>query len=103
MMHGNQKWWAKKKQELARKQEEYNEERPASTKKLKRSRITGSGKHVVDFEIWPAEPPILQRIANFMDHPTTPGHVKRKLESGEKITTKHGSVYSLVPIAATKH
>jgi len=55
---------------------------------------------MTDYEVWPAEPPILQRIANFMDRPISPHVIMKRLEKGEKLTTRTGSVYSLVPLTS---
>lgn len=96
-MHGNNKDWISRKKEMARKQEEFNERQRLSNKKLKRSRINDQRKLVVDYDVWPAEPHVLQRICNFLET-TTITQLIRKLENGEKVTTKHGAVYSLVPL-----
>ena len=92
--------WEDKKKALARRQEEFQEARRVSTKKLKRTRVNGQGRLMTDYEVWPAEPPILQRIANFMDRPISPHVIMKRLEKGEKLTTRTGSVYSLVPLTS---
>lgn len=106
-MHGNNKDWVAKKKQLARRQEEFNERKNNSTHKLERIRVTKNGKVLTDYEIWPslhydnwtmAEKSLLQRIANYMERPTSPSKIYSKLVKGEKITSRHGSVYSLVPI-----
>lgn len=100
-MHGNNKDWVTKKKLLAQKQQEFNEKQKNSTKKLKRVRITSKGKVITEFELWPAEVPVLQRIANHMDRPISPFKIASILNKGEKITTRHDVVYSLVPLTAT--
>ncbi len=95
------KEWEDKKKFLARKQEEYADQKRGSTKKLKRVRINGQGKAIVDYEIWPADEPILRRIANFLEQPISTDKIFKLLEKGEKITTRFGSVYSLVPLISS--
>lgn len=92
--------WEDRKKMLANKRRDFNDRRANSTKKLKRTRMTSQNRLMTDYEIWPAELHILQRIANFMDGIWTPTKVSKKLEAGEKITTRFGAVYSLIPISA---
>lgn len=99
-MHPTNRPWIKKKNELMRKQEEYNDAQSNSTKKLKRTHIKSNGKISTDFEIWPAELQVLQRIANYMERPTTPTQVELRLNKGEFVTNKYGDVYSLVSLTA---
>lgn len=92
--------WKDKKRSLQDKQEAL----ALSTKKLKRTRITGQGRMETTYEPWPADGKVLQRIANAMPfnpkgiQTTTAGMVLRKLHAGDKLTTRYGGVYSLVPI-----
>lgn len=92
--------WEDKKKILAHKRKEWNDRRTNSTRKLKRTRVNGQGRLMVEYEIWPAELPLLQRICNFMDGHWTPTKVSKKLEGGDKLTTRHGAVYSIIPIYA---
>lgn len=90
--------WQTKKRQLLRKQEEFCSTGNGSDKKLKRSYINNQGKQIIDYDFWPADRVVLQRIATHMDAPISPSSIEKKLKQGEMITTKHGAVYSLVPI-----
>lgn len=86
------KAWEKKKAELKAQQEAFT-----GNRLLHRIYITKQGKEMIDTEPWPIAS-TLQRIATFMDPERhyTPLKVLRKLEGGEKLTTKYGAVYSLI-------
>lgn len=101
-MFSNNKTWVDKKKYLARKQEEFNERREHSTKKLKRVKISKyKDKIITDYDLWPADRVVLQRIATHMDRPTSPSTIELRLNKGEHVTNRHGDVYSLVSI--TQH
>lgn len=90
----DQATWKKKKARLQEQQEAF------SGKLLRRSYITKQGKNIVEHEAWPAGGATLQRIANFMDPEKryTPEKVMRKLNGGDKLTTRFGAVYSLITL-----
>lgn len=90
--------WEKKKKELLEKQAATKLRNSSCAKLLRRSYINDHGKEIIDYEPWPVENNVLQRIADFMPHPPyiTPTKVMRKLNGGDKITTRYGAVYSLI-------
>lgn len=98
-MFGNKKEWVARKKQLARKQEEFAERQNNSTVKLKRVRVTARGKIITDYEAWPADRAVLQRIATHMERPTEPWKIIKRLNTGEKVTNKYGDVYSLIPLS----
>lgn len=97
-MFSNNKTWVDKKKQLARKQEEFSARQHNSTKKLKRTRVTDRGKIINEYDVWPAERAIVQRIATHMERPTAPSTIEKRLERGDHVTNKYGDVYSLIHI-----
>jgi hypothetical protein len=83
--------WEKKKAELQAQQHKVN------GRMLRRVYDTKHGKTVIDTSDWPTTDDVLRRIAYFIDEKRyTATKVRRKLEGGDKITTKYGAVYSLI-------
>lgn len=94
-------WQAKK--HLARKQEEFASAENTTNKKLKRSYINSRTKRqMIDYEPWSTNWEAIrttcQRIATHSEGSVSPSSIEKRLNRGEKVTTKYGAVYSLVPL-----